>query len=53
VAAFLSWGQSAFGPQEPRHLLRLVIPSVFAILLGSQTILSSFFLSVLGLRRKQ
>lgn len=51
--AFASWSQARFGPQEPRDLLRIVIPSVFAVLLGSQTILSSFFLSVLGLRRKQ
>ncbi|MBC7807867.1 MAG: glycosyltransferase family 2 protein [Akkermansiaceae bacterium] len=51
--AFTSWSQARFGPQEPRDLLRIVIPSVFAVLLGSQTILSSFFLSVLGLRRKQ
>ncbi|MBC8137153.1 MAG: glycosyltransferase family 2 protein [Fibrella sp.] len=51
--AFISWSQARFGPQEPRDLLRIVIPSVFAVLLGSQTILSSFFLSVLGLRRKQ
>jgi glycosyltransferase involved in cell wall biosynthesis len=50
--AFVSWSQARFGPQEPRDLLRIVIPSVFAVLLGSQTILSSFFLSVLGLRRK-
>ena len=53
VWAFLSWSHDKFGPQEPRALLRIVIPSVFAVLLGSQTILSSFFLSVLGLRRKQ
>ena len=47
------WSHAGFGAQEPRHLLRLVIPSVFAVLLGAQTISASFFLSVLGLRRKQ
>jgi hypothetical protein len=50
--SFVSWSRDSFGRQEPSQLLRLVIPSVFAVLLGSQTILSSFFLSVLGLRRR-
>ena len=31
-------------------MLRLVIPAAFAFLLGCQTVLSSLFLSVLGLR---
>ncbi len=51
--AFAEWRGSGFGPQEPGHLLRIAIPSLFAILIGFQTILFSFFLSVLGLRRKQ
>jgi hypothetical protein len=34
---------------DPRHLLRVIIPSGVCLALGVQTILSSFFLSVLGL----
>ena len=52
VWAFNTWSGARFGPQEPRDLLRVVIPSVFAVLLGAQTVWGSFFLSVLGLRRK-
>jgi len=33
-------------------MLRLVMPSVFALTLGVQIIFSSFFLSILGLRRE-
>jgi hypothetical protein len=33
-------------------MLRFVMPSVFALTLGVQTICSSFFLSILGLRRR-
>ncbi len=50
--SFQEWRDSDFGPQEPGSLLRIVIPSLFAILIGFQTVLFSFFLSVLGLRRK-
>jgi glycosyltransferase involved in cell wall biosynthesis len=44
------WRSTAFGPLNPERVLRLVIPAAFAFLLGCQTVLSSLFLSVLGLR---
>lgn len=50
--ALSSWGAHAFGPLNPSDTLRLVIPSVTLITLGFQSILSSFFLSVLGLSRR-
>jgi len=49
--ALSSWGAHSFGPLDPSHTLRLVIPAVALITLGLQTILSSFFLSILGLKR--
>jgi len=52
VAAFSSWGARAFGELEPRQTLRTVVPGVVASTLGFQSILSSFFLSVLGSRRR-
>lgn len=50
--AFSSWGAHSFGPLDSTRTLRLVIPSITMIVLGVQTILSSFFLSILGLRRR-
>jgi glycosyltransferase involved in cell wall biosynthesis len=50
--ALSDWGVRSFGPVEPRLMLRLVIPSVLCLILGCQTILSSFFLSILGLGRR-
>jgi hypothetical protein len=50
--AFSSWDARQFGPLNPSQTLRLVIPSVTALTLGFQTVLASFFLSVLGLRRR-
>lgn len=43
------WDRHGFGVMDPRQLLRVVIPSGVCMALGFQTILSSFFLSVLGL----
>lgn len=45
------WSATSFGPLDPSRTLRLVIPAVTAIALGLQTVLSSFFLSILGLER--
>lgn len=46
------WGSTSFGPLSPNQMLRLVIPSVTAMIIGFETILGSFFLSVLALVRK-
>jgi glycosyltransferase involved in cell wall biosynthesis len=51
IYALTSWGEQAFGPLDPSRTLRLVIPAAALIVLGLQTILSSFFLSILGLQR--
>ena len=46
------WGRAAFGPLDPAVSLRIVVPAVTALVLGLQTVFSSFFLSVLGLKTK-
>jgi glycosyltransferase involved in cell wall biosynthesis len=45
------WQRASFGELEPRQILRLIIPASTSLALGVQVVLSSFFLSVLGLRR--
>jgi hypothetical protein len=52
VAAVADWGSRGFGDLEASRALRLVIPSVTLMILGAQGVMSSFFLSVLGLRRR-
>ena len=52
IAAVSSWGSHHFGSLEPARMLRVVMPSAFALTLGVQIICCSFFLSILGLRRK-
>jgi hypothetical protein len=46
------WGSARFGGLDPSQTLRTIIPSVVCLMLGCEIILSSFFLSVLGLQRR-
>jgi glycosyltransferase involved in cell wall biosynthesis len=46
------WRSHHFGPLDPEKTLRIVIPGVVSFTLGFQIILSSFFLSVLGMSRR-
>jgi glycosyltransferase involved in cell wall biosynthesis len=50
--AFIHWSLGSFGALDATRTLRIVIPSLTALMLGSEVILSSFFLSVLGLSRR-
>lgn len=52
IYAFSSWGVRSFGPLDPTKTLRIVIPASLSLALGCQIVLSSFFLSVLGLGRR-
>ena len=52
IWAVADWGWQAFGPLEPGRMMRLLIPSGTALVIGCQTIFASFFLSILGLRRR-
>jgi glycosyltransferase involved in cell wall biosynthesis len=51
IYALSYWGSTSFGPLDPLQTMHLVIPAVTLIALGLQTVLSSFFLSILGLER--
>jgi hypothetical protein len=51
--AFSYWSATSYGPLDPEKMLRLVIPAALAFVFGSHTVLSSFFLSVLGLRTRR
>jgi hypothetical protein len=53
VAAVLSWRAVGFGTLDPRETMRQVIPGAILLVLGIQTVFSSFFLSTLGIRRRR
>ena len=46
------WREKSFGDLNPAQTLRTILPAVLALTLGCQIVLSSFFLSVLGLKRR-
>ena len=52
VYAFWIWKAASFGDLAPVEMLRLIVPCVTFMTIGVETILSSFFLSVLALARK-
>jgi glycosyltransferase involved in cell wall biosynthesis len=52
LAAVLSlwrWRSEGFGQLDPTRQLRVVVPAALGLLLGSATVLSSLFLSILGM----
>jgi hypothetical protein len=46
------WRNVSFGPLDYSHTMRWVIPGATMTALGFQTILSSFFVSILGMKRR-
>jgi glycosyltransferase involved in cell wall biosynthesis len=52
IAALWHWHDVSFGELQSSRTMRVFIPAVTAGIVGSQTVLASFFLSILGLRRK-
>lgn len=52
AAAVNQWRLTGFGNLDYAETMRLVVPGVTLTALGFQTTLSSFFVSILGLRRR-
>ena len=52
LVAVNQWWLVNFGNLDYAHTMRLVVPGVTLSALGFQTILSSFFVSILGMRRR-
>ena len=53
IVAVQLWNARSFGPLNPSQTLRVIIPSVTLLVFGCQIVLSSFFLSVLWIRRRR
>ena len=52
IAAINQWRLAHFGQLDYSHTMRWVIPGATLTAVGFQTILASFFVSILGMRRK-
>ena len=47
-----TWAQTAYGDLSYGVTMRWMVPGVLLLVLSAQSILSSFFLSILGLKRR-
>lgn len=52
IVAVSDWGAHNFGALNPTQMLRIVLPSAFSLMLGVEVIFGSFFLSILGMKRR-
>ena len=52
LVAMNQWRVSGFGRLDYAHTMRFVVPGVTLTALGFQTAISSFFVSILGMKRK-
>jgi glycosyltransferase involved in cell wall biosynthesis len=52
LGAVVQWGSVGFGALDVSHTMRWAIPGMTLAVLGVQTIFSSFFLSILAMRRR-
>jgi glycosyltransferase involved in cell wall biosynthesis len=52
VAAIDKWRRASFGMLDYADTMRLVVPGALLTALGFQTLLSSFFVSILAMRRR-
>ena len=52
VYSLLNWGSNDFGALDTRDAIRVAVPAATLLVLGFETVMASFFLSVLGLARR-
>lgn len=53
LIAFLSWHSNGLGRLDPYITMRQLIPAVVLVALGTETVFASFFLSIMGMGRKE
>ncbi|MCL2585373.1 MAG: glycosyltransferase family 2 protein, partial [Streptosporangiales bacterium] len=51
IFSLVNWQASHFGALNYEHSLRLVVPSVTALMISFQLIFGAFFLSILGIKQ--
>ena len=52
VSSVLSWAHTGYGHLPPVQMMRRTLPSMLCLMLGTEICFASFFLSLLGLRRR-
>ena len=52
VSSVSSWAHTGYGPLPPVQMMRRTLPAMMCLMLGTEVCFASFFLSLLGLRRR-
>lgn len=51
IWAFVAWGAESYGNLVPSTMMRITIPSLTLMIVGAQTIFSSFLIGILSLKK--
>jgi hypothetical protein len=52
ISSVFSWAHTGYGPLPPVQMMRHTLPAMLCLMLGTEVCFASFFLSLLGLRRR-
>jgi glycosyltransferase involved in cell wall biosynthesis len=52
LASLLHWKVNNFGELDPRHSIRMIVPSATGLIMSFQAVFASLFVSILGIRRR-
>jgi glycosyltransferase involved in cell wall biosynthesis len=52
VSSVVSWSHAGYGPLPPVQMMRRTLPAMLCLMLGTEVCFASFFLSLLGLKRR-
>ncbi|CAN5775353.1 glycosyltransferase family 2 protein [soil metagenome] len=52
VSSVMSWAHSGYGSLPPVEMMRRTLPAMLCLMLGTEICFASFFLSLLGLKRR-
>ena len=52
ASSVMSWSHAGYGPLPPVQMMRRTLPAMLCLMLGTEICFASFFLSLLGLKRR-
>ena len=52
VSSVIGWSHTGYGPLPPVDMMRRTLPAMLCLMLGTEICFASFFLRLLGLRRR-
>ena len=52
VSSVMDWSHTGYGPMPPVQMMRHTLPAMLCLMLGTEVFFASFFLSLLGLKRR-